>query len=279
MEDGSEPTAAETPPSVPSMRKPPPYRAPGDSVDETALAPPAIQRRYEELLEAIALRGLAVVRDGLQGRMGSEGACFRNEHGHKPFNVDPVPRLLGAEEWSALERGLAQRASALDAFIRDSYTEQRIIADGAVPERVVSGSDLYDARLRGVAVPRDAYVFVYGPDIVRDEHSELFVLEDNLRTPSGVSYLLAIRDALGAQLGSELDGVRALDPELGALAAALQLAAPEGADEPSVAVLTDGSHSPAFYEHCEAARRLQVPLVTLDELELDGRHVVRRDDD
>ena len=261
------------------MRNPPPYRPPGDALDESEAAPPPIRRRYEELLEAITLRGLTAVRDALQERMGREGVCFSNEHGRKPFHVDPVPRLIGAREWSELERGLAQRADALEAFIRDVYSDQRIVAEGAVPERLVTGSELFDDRLRGIEVPRAAYVFVYGPDVVRDKHGNLCVLEDNLRTPSGISYLLALRDALGEELGSELTGVLPLDGGLGALGMALRIAAPEGIDEPAVAVLTDGSDSPAFYEHCEAARRLGVPLVTLDDLELTSDVVFRRDED
>jgi uncharacterized circularly permuted ATP-grasp superfamily protein len=250
-----------------------------DTVDETELAPTAVRGRYRELLDAIAEQGAVGVRDGLQERMGREGACFRNAHGRKPFRVDPVPRLIAADDWTKLERALAQRASALDAFIRDVYSGQRIVAEGALAERVITGSDLFDDRLRGLEVPRGAYVFVYGPDVVRDHEGELLVLEDNLRTPSGISYLLAIRDALSEQLGSEPTGARGLDPELSALGAALRIAAPEGVDEPQVAVLTDGAESPAFYEHCEAARRLDVPLVTLEELEVMGDVVFRRDDD
>ena len=257
-----------------SLKEPPPYTLPPDTVDETAVAPVEVRRRYEILLEAIVARGAREVRDRMQSAMGREGVCFRNEHGRKPFRVDPVPRLISAAEWEGLERALAQRASALDAFIRDAYAEQHAVADGVVPERVLLGSDLFDERLRGVEVPRGAYVFVYGPDLVRDEKGELFVLEDNLRTPSGISYLLAIRDALAAELGDQLDGVLGLDPELRALAEALRIAAPEGVADPQVAVLTDGPRSPAFYEHCEAARRLDVPLVTLDDLEVVGGELV-----
>ena len=268
------------PPAEPaSLREPPPYEPPPGTVDETAVAPADVRARYEVLLETITLRGATDLRDRLQTEMGKEGVCFRNEHGRKPFRVDPVPRLISAGEWERLERGLAQRASALDAFIRDAYSEQRIVTEGVVPERVLSGSDLFDERLRGVEVPHGAYVFVYGPDLVRDEKGELFVLEDNLRTPSGISYLLAIRDALAAELGEELDGVRRLDPELGGLADALRIAAPEGAGEPQVAVLTDGPKSPAFYEHCEAARRLNVPLVALDDLDVVGEELVGLGDD
>jgi uncharacterized circularly permuted ATP-grasp superfamily protein len=265
--------------SPPSTRRPPPYQPPGDAVDETEIAAAPIRGRYEKLLEAITLQGLTAVRDRLQERMGREGVCFRNAHGRKPFHVDPVPRLIGSSEWSELERGLAQRADALEAFIRDVYGEQRIIGAGAVPERVVIGSDLFDDRLRGIDVPRAAYVFVYGPDVVRDEDGNLRVLEDNLRTPSGISYLLALRDALGVELDSELAGIVPLDGKLDALATALRIAAPEGVGEPSMAVLTDGSESPAFYEHCEAARRLGLPLVTLDDLALTGDVVFRRGED
>jgi uncharacterized circularly permuted ATP-grasp superfamily protein len=267
------------PPAPPSLREPPPYAPPGDAVDEAAVAPPEVQRRYEALLEAITARGAGEVRDRIQSEMGKEGVCFRNEHGRKPFRVDPVPRLIAAAEWDRLERGLAQRASALDAFIRDAYSGQEIVSEGIVPGRVLSGSDLFDERLRGLRVPHGAYVFVYGPDLVRDEKGELFVLEDNLRTPSGISYLLAIRDALAAELGDELVGVRALDPGLSSLAGALRLAAPDERAEPEVAVLTDGPKSPAFYEHCEAARRLGVPLVTLDDLDVVGEELIRLDED
>jgi uncharacterized circularly permuted ATP-grasp superfamily protein len=259
--------------------RPSPYEPLGRAIDETEIAPSAARSRYEQLLGAIRERGPRRTRDSLQERMGREGACFRNAHGRKPFRVDPVPRLITPDDWATLERGLTQRASALEAFIRDVYSEQRIVAKGVLPERVVTGSDLFDDRLRGVAVPGAAYVFVYGPDLVRDAEGELLVLEDNLRTPSGISYLLTLRDALGDELGAELDGIRALDPELRSLAAALRIAAPEGVDDPHVAVLTDGPQSPAFYEHCEAARRLGAPLVTLDELEVMGDVVFRRDDE
>jgi uncharacterized circularly permuted ATP-grasp superfamily protein len=248
-------------------------------IDELTICPPAVRKRYEALLEAVTERGAGQVRDGLQDRMGREGVCFRNEHGRKPFRVDPVPRMIARSEWEAVERGLAQRANALDAFIRDAYSDQRIVEAGVVPERVVSGSRLYDSRLRGVEVPRGTYVHVYGPDLVRDAEGVLVVLEDNLRTPSGISYLLAIRDAMGEELGeAELRGIQPLDGELGGLGGALALAAPEGVDDPSIAVLTDGEGSPAFYEHCEAARRVGAPLVTLDELEIEREVLYRRDD-
>ena len=250
-----------------------------DPIDELAVCPAPVRARYEGLLDALRDRGPSRVRDSFQARMGREGVCFRNEHGRKPFRVDPVPRMIAAEEWTRVEQGLAQRASALEEFIRDSYSEQRIVAEGVVPERAVTGSRLYDPRLRGVGVPRGAYVYVYGPDLVRDAEDRFVVLEDNLRTPSGISYLLAIRDALGEELGEELRGVRSLDPKLVALTAALRLAAPDGGADPAIAVLTDGSGSPAFYEHCEAARRIGAPLVTLDELEIDRDVVFRRDDD
>ena len=264
------------------MSAPPvtPYAPPEDALDETLAVSAKAQDRYADLLAEISERGAKPVRERIQAAMGREGVCFRSTHGRKPFRVDPVPRVLDSEEWARLERGLAQRASALEAFVRDAYSEQRIVAAGELPERVLADSQLYDERLRGVEVPNDAYVFVYGPDLVRDASGEMLVLEDNMRTPSGISYLLAIRDALTAELGSELHGVRELDPELHLLRDALRLGAPEGTeDDPAVAVITDGRGSPAFYEHCEAARRIDAPLLTLEEVEAKGGELCFRDED
>jgi uncharacterized circularly permuted ATP-grasp superfamily protein len=253
------------------------YEPPDDALDETVQAPETVRRRYADLLEELGRRGPAVVRDRIQEDMGKEGVCFKTTNGRKPFHVDAIPRLLDEEEWTRLERALAQRAEALERFIADAYSEQRIVDAGELPERVISGSALFDPRLRGLTVPN--YIYVYGPDVVRDEHGRLFVLEDNVRTPSGLAYLLAIRDSLTSEFGSELDGVRGLDPELGLLAEALRLGAPDGNDAPVLAVVTDGPDSPAFYEHCEIARRLGVLLVELGDLEHDGDALVARDDE
>ena len=255
----------------------PAYDPPDDAFDEAAHAPDPIRDRYARLLGEIVRRGPAEVRDRVQQEMGKEGVCFKTVNGRKPFHVDAIPRMLDGREWASLERGLSQRAEALERFIADAYAEQRIVEDGVLPERVIAGSSLYDPRLRGLDVPN--YIYVYGPDIVRDENGRLLVLEDNLRTPSGLAYLLAIRDALTAELGAELEGVRTLDTELGELAEALRTATPDGVDDPALAVITDGKQSPAFYEHCEIARRLGVRLVELEDLELDGDRLVARDDD
>lgn len=255
------------------------YRPPEGVLDETDAGPQVARDRYPRILREVAAGDLAERRDRVQEAMAHAGACFRTEDGRDPFRVDPVPRLLAAEEWWHLERGLAQRASALDAFITDVYSERRIVAEGVVPEAVISTSRLYDERLRGLAVPGDAYLFVYGPDLVREPSGEFLLLEDNVRTPSGIAYLLAIREVLTGELGALLEQAAALDDELGPLARALRLAAPDGVDDPAVAVLTDGRGSPAFYEHCEIARRLGAPIVTLDEIEARDGELLHRGGD
>ena len=253
------------------------YSPPADALDEALAAPPSIRHRYAGLLGALESRDPVTVRDRVQERMGSEGVCFRTAHGHKPFRVDPIPRLLGDEEWSELERGLVQRARALEAFVADAYGDQRIVAAGELPERVLTSSALFDPAIRGLQTKH--YVYVYGPDVVRDERGRLLVLEDNLRTPSGIAYLLAIRDAVIAELGTGLDDVRELDPRLREMRECLREAAPAGVPDPALAVLTDGTESPAFYEHCEIARRLGVALVTLSDLEATGKELYRRDEE
>jgi uncharacterized circularly permuted ATP-grasp superfamily protein len=255
----------------------PAYAPSTDAFDETVNGSERVRDRYSELLRIVESRGPADVRDRIQAEMGREGVCFKTAHGRKPFHVDPIARLLDPDEWSRLERGLVQRADALEAFIVDAYSDQRIVAAGELPERVIATSRLFDERLRGLEVPH--YVFVYGPDVVRDANGELVVLEDNLRTPSGIAYLLALREALATEFGSELEGVRELDPGLSQLDEALRLATPAGVDDPTIAVITDGRESPAFYEHCELARRLDVMLVELGDLEpADGELTVRGED-
>ena len=252
------------------------YDTPIDGMDETeASAGP--RARYSSVLDDIARRGADEVRERMQARTDAQGVCFQGAHGRKPFLVDPVPRLLDAEEWAQLEAGLKQRAEALEAFVRDAYSEQRIVAAGALPEHVISSSQLFDPHLRGLPVRH--YLYVYGPDVVRDGDGAMLVLEDNVRTPSGFAYLLAIRAAIAVELGGHLDGVRELDGDLGALESALRLASAGDEESPSTLLLTDGPGSPAYYEHCELANRLGIEAATLEDVELAGDDLVHRDGD
>jgi uncharacterized circularly permuted ATP-grasp superfamily protein len=207
------------------------------------------------------------VRDSLEER----GVGFRSAGGGAEFLVDPVPRVLGADEWAALEAGLAQRVRALDAFVADVYGPQRSVAEGVVPARVIETSEGYEPAMRGVRPPGGAWVGIAGLDLVRDAAGELLVLEENLRTPSGFAYAVEARRALLARLDvpPELEP-RPLDAVPGLLAATVRAAAPPDAEDPYAVVLTDGPGNSAAYEHAWAAEQIGAPLVEPGDLQLRG---------
>ena len=209
--------------------------------------------------------------------LARRGVSFRSVQGAAEFRVCPVPRVFGAAEWAALEAGLAQRVRALDAFVADVYGPRRAVAEGVVPERVIATSEGYEPALQGVRPPGGTWVGIAGLDLVRGADGELRVLEDNLCTPSGFGYALEARHAVlaGLEVPDEL-APRPIDglPEL--IAGTLRAAAPEGASEPHMAVLTDGPDNSAAYEHAWVAEQLGIPLVEPGDLELRG-DVLRHD--
>ena len=133
-------------------------------------------------------------------QVAGEGVCFHSAVGDEAFVIDPVPRVIGADEWATIEAGLAQRVRALNAFIADIYAERRIVDEGVVPERVIDTAEYHEPAMNGVRPPGDIWIGISGLDLVRDAHGNFQVLEDNVRTPSGYSYAAAARRALAAQL-------------------------------------------------------------------------------
>ena len=158
-----------------------------------------------------------------------------------------------------LSRGLAQRAAALDAFIADVYGPREICAAGKVPERVIESSDLYEPWLQGSETPSGHWAHICGFDLIRDPNGELIVLEDNLRTPSGISYEIAARAAILAGLPDTGTQVRPVDEAVGLLKATLRAAAPPGSEGAAI-VLTDGPENCAYFEHRFLAGELGLPL-------------------
>lgn len=198
----------------------------------------------------------------------SRGVAFQTATGDSRFRMDPVPRLLSAEEWDPLEAGLAQRVRALNAFLADAYGERRIVEAGVVPARVIDAADGRDPRMEDVHVPHGAYAGMAGLDVVRGRDGRFMVLEDNLRTPSGLAYMDAARDLLEERLpGVAHEPKRSIAAAYEMLGEALRAAAPEGVEDPSVVVLSDGPLNSAWFEHETIARRLAVPLVTLADLQ------------
>jgi uncharacterized circularly permuted ATP-grasp superfamily protein len=217
-------------------------------------------------LRALAGRDLEALANTVDEQVAGEGVCFHSAVGDEAFLIDPVPRVLAADEWRAIEAGLCQRVRALNAFVADIYAGRRIVDEGVVPERVIDTAEYHEPAMNGVRPPGDIWIGIAGLDLVRDAHGNFQVLEDNVRTPSGYSYAAAARRALSAQLDlPPEDAPRPLDdlPEL--LRFALEAAAPTPGRN-RIALLTDGPDNAAYYEHEWAATAIGVPLVEPEEL-------------
>jgi uncharacterized circularly permuted ATP-grasp superfamily protein len=208
--------------------------------------------------------------------LSERDVTFRLEGADDPFRLDPVPRLIQSEEWDPLAAGLAQRVRALDRFVADVYGEREIVAAGVVPARAVDSCDHHEplaARLPETPVR----VGVAGLDIVRDTDGRFLVLEDNVRTPSGFAYVFAAREALDRHLPGWLaDGRVPYGPAIDMLARSLRAAAPGGAGDPSIVLLSDGRSSTAWYEHERLAQMLEIPVVGLGDLSVRGGRLVAR---
>jgi uncharacterized circularly permuted ATP-grasp superfamily protein len=225
---------------------------------------------YRAAIEALEEHDLRALASASAGAVRERGAYFGD---NDAFAVDPVPRVLSAAEWGELEAGLAQRVRALNAFLADVYGERRIVSEGVLPARVIESADHYEPWMAGVGV-RGPWIAVAGLDVVRDASGRFMVLEDNVRTPSGIAYAEVAREVVGELV--ERPGGDDFGPSYDALGAALRAAAPEGADEPTVVLLSDGESNSAWFEHRRIARRLGIPIVTFADLDIrDGRLYAR----
>lgn len=181
----------------------------------------------------------------------------------KIIPTDLLPRIIPGAEWDKLEQGLRQRISALNLFLKDVYNDGKILNDGIVPRDLVFGSKHYLRQMRGVQVPLDAYVNVCGTDIIRREDGSMVVLEDNLRVPSGVSYMLANREVVRRAFGDlyRACGVRPIESYGQDLLATLKELAVGFRDDPRIVLLTPGIFNSAYYEHAFLARQMGIDLV------------------
>ena len=196
----------------------------------------------------------------------------RNEATERIFPHDLLPRIVSAADWDVIERGLTQRVTALNLFLKDIYNDQRIVKDRVIPGEVVYTCRHFRRQMSGVKVPRDVYVNVMGTDLVRLPDGRFVVLEDNLRVPSGVSYMLSSRKVM-KQIFPTLFrkcGVRPIEQYSLALLSTLKSLAPDGCVEPTVVLLTPGVYNSAYYEHAYLARQMGIELV-------EGRDLVVHD--
>ena len=236
-------------------------------------APGQARPHYKALIDALDTLP-AQEFDNLQQRVNRsllhEGITFTvygdDESIERVFPVDCVPRLLLAGEWEHIERGLIQRVQALNLFLGDVYGKGRIMKDGIVPTELIRSCPNYRPQMVGVKVPLDAYVSVCGSDIVRAGDT-FMVLEDNLRVPSGVSYMLACRQAIRRAWPRVFRGYRVRPVEqYGAELLDLLGSLSPRAESPSIALLTPGVYNAAYYEHAFLAAEMGIDLVRGDDL-------------
>ena len=237
--------------------------------DEAFAADGTPRESYFELLATLGKMDLAELSAAVADELDRAGVEFGEGEERRTFPLDPVPRVISAPEWAMLERGLAQRVRALGAFLTDAYGDRAIVAEGRIPARVIESASNFEPWM--VGVPVNATGCVAGLDVVRDSDGALKVLEDNMRTPSGIAYMVAVRAALDHHLPCP-EGSRRLDPAaaFGMLGDALRAAAPDGRGDPSIALLSDGPGNSAWWEHTQIAERLGIPIVSPTDL------VVRR---
>ena len=238
--------------------------------DEMFSAPGVLHPHYQPLLDHFS----SLPADELHRRKQAADLSFlnqgitftvygREEGTEQIFPYDPIPRIVTASEWATVERGLTQRITALNLFLKDIYNEGRILKDGVVPRELVYSCKHFRRQMVGLQVPRNIYVAVCGTDLIRMQDGQFVVLEDNLRVPSGVSYMLTNRRVMKRifpQLFRSYN-VRPIEQYTQLLLGTLRSLAPEGRPDPNIVLLSPGVFNSAYFEHAYLARQMGIELV------------------
>ncbi|NKY19256.1 circularly permuted type 2 ATP-grasp protein [Tsukamurella spumae] len=247
----------------------------GRAFDEMFADDGTVRAPYKRIFGALASADesdLAARVDALGTAFIDQGITFSLEGRERPFPLDLVPRVIAAAEWNRLEKGIKQRVQALEMFLDDIYSEQEILRDGVVPKRLVTSCAHFHRQAAGIRPPNGVRIHVAGIDLIRDAEGTFRVLEDNLRSPSGVSYVMENRRAM-AQVFPDLfqrHRVRAVADYSSHLLRALRRSAASNEADPTVVVLTPGMANSAYFEHSLLARQMGVELV-------EGRDLFCRD--
>ncbi|WP_428514763.1 circularly permuted type 2 ATP-grasp protein, partial [Pseudonocardia sp.] len=252
-----------------------PDRPHPDAFDEMFTADGAVRTAYRALHEALAPSSpadLAARTEALGRAYTDQGITFSLSGQERPFPLDLVPRVISASEWTRLQKGIVQRVIALEAFLADIYGDADIVRDGVIPRRLVTSCQHFHREAHALTPPNGVRIHVAGIDLVRDEQGTFRVLEDNLRNPSGVSYVMENRRTM-ARVFPDLftrQKVRAVGDYGTHLLRALRAAAAANAADPTVVVLTPGVYNSAYFEHSLLARQMGAELV-------EGRDLFCRD--
>ncbi len=240
-----------------------------------------VREPYRELYPALA----RMTQDELRGRTDAlassylaQGVTFDFAGEERPFPLDAVPRVIAASDWTHVEAGVAQRVRALERFLSDVYGPQTAVRDGVIPAALISSSTHFHRQAAGIESANGVRIHVAGIDVIRDEVGEWRVLEDNVRVPSGVSYVISNRRVMAQTLPELFTSmrVRPVGDYPNKLLQALRASAPEGVEDPTVVVLTPGVYNSAYYEHTLLARLMGVELVEGRDLFCSGGRVWMR---
>ncbi|WP_404312181.1 circularly permuted type 2 ATP-grasp protein [Agrococcus terreus] len=244
---------------------------------ETGVARKPYERIHDALSE-LTKDDLRARADALATSYLAQGVTFDFAGEERPFPLDAVPRIITAEDWRHVESGVQQRVRALEAFLADMYGPQRAVEDGIIPAKLISSSTHFHRQAAGVVGANGVRIHVSGIDLIRDQEGEWRVLEDNVRVPSGVSYVISNRRVIAQTLPEMFASmrVRPVGDYCDKLLHALRAAAPAGVDDPRVVVLTPGVYNSAYFEHTLLARLMGVELVEGRDLFTSGGRVYMR---
>src|SRR6476661_83360 len=253
----------------------------GAAYDEMYAEGDALRTPYTQLQPSLQQMGSTELQtrvEALQSSYLDQGVTFDIGGEERAFPLDVLPRVIEMDQWAKVETGVQQRVQTLEKFLDDLYDAGRVFDDGVIPRRVITTSSHYHREAAGVRPPNGVRVHVSGIDLVRDDAGEFRVLEDNVRVPSGVSYVMTNRRAIAAAL-PETFAEHRIRPVAGypqKLLTALRAAAPAGVTDPNVVVLTPGVFNGAYFEHALRARTMGVELVEGRDLECRRGRVMMR---
>jgi uncharacterized circularly permuted ATP-grasp superfamily protein len=228
--------------------------------------------RWLEMQAPEKLQNKRAEADLIFRRVGITFAVYGEESGTErliPFDI--VPRVIKASEWKTLEAGLRQRVQALNMFLKDIYNEQKILGTGLIPPEQIFNNEQYRPEMQGVKLAGDIYAHIAGVDVVRAGESEFYVLEDNLRVPSGVSYMLENRKMM-MRLFPELfarNRVAPVEHYPDNLLENLRSVSPQNSSDPTVVLLTPGMYNSAYFEHAFLAQQMGIELVEGKDMFVD----------
>lgn len=247
--------------------------------DEMFNADGKVRDHYEHVYHQLSKKNrdeLHSLQESMQTQMMKQGVTFtlynqiEGNSLERTIPVDVIPRVIPSAEWALIEKGIKQRVTALNQFIRDVYHEQAILREGIIPRKIVVSNPYFLTEMMGVNVPGNVYIPLSGVDLIRDDSGQYLVLEDNLRTPSGLSYILKNRSWM-IRLFPEMffeHKIRPIEESVNSLLSALRSLAINNKKDPVVVLLTPGCYNSAYFEHAFLAQQMGIDLVEGKDLKV-----------